>query len=276
MLGKHILRQCDNTLGYGYLLIAAAQFLLTATLSAYAVAPAPSENEPRPAAHRAASEPGALLHAFVGIPYRNDGVVNDAGRYATFQEPAKSLSTPGLNCSGFVLEASRRLLGAHIPLVDAVRDRLGDSGSGSPLGKDWDFGWDLVLNISEGHARALLLPNGKQADPGPLSGSIQGFDLHSPKTWKELPGRLRPGFLYLFSFNKPSNRKGYTRQHYHVGLVWTSPQGNIWYYHSTPASRGVIRRDLATNEGRASFLRSFANTGAIRKMFAIIEVQLPD
>lgn len=222
-----------------------------------------------------AGTPEAALSPLQGLPYRVDGAVNDQGKYALFREPEKRLPSPGLNCSGFVLEASRLLLHADIPLMGAVRDRLGDSGRNAPLGQDWDFGWDLVLNISEGHPRSLLLPGGESADPAGLSGEIRGFDPHNPATWKELSARLRPGYLYLFSFNKPSARKGYTRQHYHVGLALVSAEGRIWYYHTTPTAGKVIRRDLATDRGRASFLRSFAGTAGKRKMVAIVEVRLP-
>ncbi len=216
-----------------------------------------------------------LLQGFLGLPYREDGALDELGQFVLFQVPTTPLSTPGLNCSGFVLEASRFLLNTNIPIATAMADRKNDSGPGSPLGQDWDFGWDLIANIADKRSATLLLPDGKTAAPAALSGSVRGFDVHAPATWKELPTRLRSGYLYLVSFSKPSTLPGYTLQHYHVGLIWVSPAKELWYYHTTGQAKGVTRRDLATPEGRSSFQQAFANKGNARKFMAIIEIPLP-
>ena len=211
----------------------------------------------------------------MGLPYRDDGTVDENGRYSLFATPEKTFPSPGLNCSGFVVSASRFMLRRNITTAQAVRDRLGDSGPDSPKGQDWDFGWDLILNASEGSTRTLLLPGGATADPASRSGTFRGYDLHDPATWKELRARMKPGKLYLVSFSKETTRKGYTLMHYHVGFILPTERGELWLYQTTPEFGKVNRRDLGTQEGLASFLRSFANTGKVRKMIAVLEVALP-
>ncbi len=229
-----------------------------------------------PAGLRPTDAPERILPLFLNLPYREDGAVDENGRYTLFASPGVRLETPGLNCSGFVLEASRFLLRTNIPLEAATRDRLGDSGPASPHGEDWDFGWDILLNISEGFPRALLLPGGKNMDPAKATGfAPRGFDLHAPETRGELLGRLRPGYLYLVSFNKDVTRPGYAMQHYHVGLILPTASGQAWLYQTTGAAGKVNRRDLNSREGWASFARAFANTGGVRKHVLVVEVKLP-
>lgn len=224
----------------------------------------------------AASPPDRILSAFLNLPYREDGAINDAGQYTLFAAPQTVLRTPGLNCSGLVLEASRLLLRTNIPLERAVRDRLDDSGPDSPHGEDWDFGWDLLLNIAEGFPSALLLPGDATLEPAKATGfSPRGFDLHAPRTKAELLSRLRPGYLYLLSFSKDVTRKGYQMQHYHVGLVHVAPSGEAWLYQTTGKAGKANRRDISSESGWNSFIRSFANTGNVRKMLLVLEVELP-
>ena len=216
------------------------------------------------------------LALFLGIPYRIDGAIDEQGRYTLFAVQDQLFAEPGLNCSGFVLQASRQLLRKNIPLDVATRDRLRDSGPDAAMGHDWDFGWDLVMNISEGVERSLLLPGGILADPAAGSGlDPLGFDLHAPETWQELPDRIRPNHLYLVSFSRPTKQRGYSLQHYHVGLFIRTSEKD-WYIYHTSRQRGRVGRDnLGNEQGRARFLRSFANTGDHRKHIFVIEVPLP-
>lgn len=234
--------------------------------------------EPLRSAHARSQQPEALLQSFLGIPYRDDGAVGDDGLYTLFANPKARFNTPGLNCSGFVLEASRLLLRENISVAKATRDRLNDSGPQSPLGQDWDFGWDLIMNIAEGRSPRMLLPGGKSMDPAKdaISGKTpRGFDLHAPETWQELPGRIRPGYMYLVSFSKDSSRKPYTLLHYHVGVLFRAPSGTLWLYHATGQKGSVNRRDIGSAEGRAAFLKSYANSGKAQKMIVVLEVPLP-
>ncbi len=222
------------------------------------------------------SPPEKIPAAFLGIPYRFDGAVDEFGRYSTFADPALVYPTPGLNCSGLVLAASRFLLKKNITLAQAKRDRLGDSGPGSPHGEDWDFGWDLILNISEGFSRSLLLPGGKSQDPATATGfAPRGYDIQQPSTWRELPARLQPGYIYLVSLNVEGRRKGYGLQHYHVGLIHVDSAGKAWFYQTTGKGAVANRRDLKSPEGQESFKKAFANSGDKRKMMLVLAVALP-
>lgn len=222
------------------------------------------------------SGPEAILSSLPGIPYRDDGAIDEYGRYTLFAEPERRFDTPGLNCSGLVLEASRLLLNKNFTLEEVKRDRLGDSGPGSPHGEDWDFGWDLIMNISEGFPRTLLLPGNKTQNPASATGfSPRGYDLHKDETWRELPGRLRQGFLYLVSMNVEGRRKGYKLVHYHVGLIHVDTAGKAWFYQTTGKGKTANRRDLNSPAGIGSLKQAFANRGDQRRMMLVLEVPLP-
>ncbi len=227
----------------------------------------------------AASDPAAVLAPLLGVPYRVDGAVNEKGSYTLFADPQKIFTSPGLNCSGFTLQASRLLLRRDISLAWAAHDRLADSGEGAARGLDWDFGWDLVMNISEGLPRRMLLPGGAEGDIGRVDGRFpRGFDINAPGFWPELAQRLKSGYLYLGAFSKeagPGDPKPYALLHYHVGIFVRAADGDLWFYHTTHMSKKAFRMNLSTADGRACFLRSFSNTGAIRKMVLLIEVPLP-
>lgn len=220
--------------------------------------------------------PEQILPRLLGIPYRVDGVVNDRGRYIVYARPETILTTPGLNCSGLTLEAARLLLRDNIPLESSVADRLGDSAEDSSLGHDWDFGWDLIMNISEGYQRTMLLPGGKSMDPAKSTGlSPRGFDLHGRNTWKELLPRIQTGHLYLLSFSKETGKPKRPLIHYHVGLIHKTVAGEIWLYQTTHQAGKANRRNLAAPAGLGSFLSAFANQGKARKHIMVIEVKLP-
>lgn len=223
------------------------------------------------------ASPDAVAEAFLGLPYRVDGAVNAAGEYTLFADQGKRFRTPGLNCSGLVLELSRFLLGRNITLEESLRDRLGDSGPASAHGEDWDFGWDLIMNISEGFPRRFLLPGGGVLDPAGTSGfSSRGYDIHAEATRRELPSRFTRGRLYLISLNVEGRRRGYGLQHYHVGIVHSASGGQAWLYQITGRGRGANRRDLKSDKGWESFARAFANNGDSRKMMLVLEVDLPE
>jgi len=215
-----------------------------------------------------------LLSCFFGIAFRADGTIDEHGNYTLFSRPDSLFKEPGLNCSGFMLSAFRLLFQKNIPLAVAVRDRLGDSSAGATLGRDWDFGWDVILNITEGLERTMLLPEGIVADPAAGSGLAPlGFDLHSPETWRELPGRIRPNYLYFVSFNRQTRQRGYSLLHYHVGIIIRTSEKDWYLYHSIK-KRGVVRENLGNEQSRARFLNSNRNVGDTRKHILIVEVPL--
>jgi hypothetical protein len=263
----------------GILLALALPFLALSPLTAQAASPGaiiPAPTGLFPPGVDADSPPDILLPGFLGVPYRPDGAIDAAGRYTLFADPARRLDSPGLNCSGLALAAARFLLRRNFTLAEVMRDRQRDSGPGSPYGQDWDFGWDLLMNISEGFARSLLLPGGGRLDPAKADAfSPRGFDLQDEGTWQELPPRLKQGYVYLLSFNVEGRRKGYTLVHYHVGLIHVAQDGKAWLYQTTGRGKAANRRDLSSPEGVASFRRAFANTGNHRRMLWVLEVRLP-
>jgi len=234
------------------------------------ILPLPSKLKPA----LSAKTPEDVLANFFGIAFRVDGTIDEHGNYTLFSQPDKIFNEPGLNCSGFILSASRLLLRKNIPLAVAARDRLADSGAGAAMGRDWDFGWDVILNITEGLERTLLLPGGMAADPAAGTGLAPlGFDLHSPETWRELLNRIRPNHLYFVSFNRPTMQRGYSLLHYHVGILLKISEKDCYIYHSIK-KRGVVRENLSNERSRARFLSSNANSYNARKHLFVVEVPL--
>lgn len=219
-----------------------------------------------------AADPVSALAPLRGVPYRDDGVTDPAGRYTLFANPAATFATPGLNCSGFVVTASRKLLARALPLAAMVRDRKGDSGQNSPRGQDWDFGYDLLLNITEELPRQVLLPDGSTPDPDTADPvRLRGFPLHDAAAWTAVLPRIRPGKLVLAAFSKKRNGR---LLFYHVGLLFADGAGHTWLYHATPGT-GVHRLDLASPAGLAALGREFAEKHFGDKRILLLAVPLP-
>lgn len=221
-----------------------------------------------------AETPHAVLRAFAGVPYRADGALNEKGQFTLFADQKRIFATPGLNCSGLALAVSRFLLGRNISLDEARRDRLGDSGPGAAKGEDWDFGWDLILNISEGLERRFILPGNTSADPADCSAeSPLGWAVNDPALWRELPPRLKSGHLYLVSMTMQGRLKGYGLQHYHVGLIHVDRTGRAWFCQTTGRGKKSNLRDLTSIDGQKSFMLAFGS-GSPKKIL-VLEVALP-
>ena len=221
------------------------------------------------------AEAEMLLKPHLDISYRSDGASTVQGEYTLFADPSARFKTPGYNCSGFVLAATRVLLDAAITIEDAKQDRFADSGPESPHGEDWDFGWDLLLNLSEGRERVFLLPTGGKVDPASLDGfAAKGFDFHAPGVFDALLARVQKDHLYLLSFNRATTKKGYTHMHYHVGLMVMGKNNQIYMYQTTTESKRSYRRNMSDSVEKAEFLRAFANTSSGRKHMAVLEVSM--
>lgn len=220
--------------------------------------------------------PDHILKALRNIPYRDDGAIDEYGSFTLFSEPDKKIQGAGLNCSGLLLEACRFLLHTNYSLASVQKDRNGDSGAQSPQGQDWDFGWDLLMNISDGFPRTFILPQGKTLKPEVATAlDPLGFDLHSEQTWQELPGRIRSGYIYLVSFNMENRRKGYGLVHYHVALIHRNADGEIWMTDTTSQAGRSGQRLLSDPTSLKTFLQAFANKGKNRKKMLVLEVRLP-
>jgi hypothetical protein len=191
-----------------------------------------------------ASDLTLAVSELLGIAYVDDAALDEKGRWTFFARPETTAKTPGLNCSGLVVAAAQRLLGKRISLVEATRDRLGDSGDGAPLGKDWDFGWDLVMNLSDGLPRRALLPEGELDLAGASGASARGFSLDDERGWKKVLARLACSRVYLASIS----REGQRLSHFHVAFLLKDPQGRSWFYQTLPKGRSH-RLELSSTRG---------------------------
>lgn len=213
----------------------------------------------------------ARADRLLGIAYRPDGVLDDAGRWSLFEDPGRSFATPGLNCSGLEYALMRLVAPVALTPRQAARDRLGDSGPGAALGQDWDFGFDLILNLSEGLPRRWLMP-----EPRPVSGqesgqSMTGFPIEDRQAWQRALAQAGPGKVCLVSFTQTGRRKGYSLQHYHVAVILADSSGGRWLYQATPRS-GVTKTNLADSSGMGKFLGSFSGGG---RRVLLLAVDLP-
>ena len=207
------------------------------------------------------------LAPLLAVPYVNDEVRDETGRWTFFEHPETTAPGPGLNCSGFVVTAARQLLGRSPTLAEATRDRLGDSGDDAPFGKDWDFGFDLVLNLSEGLPRVALVPQGDQPLEGLDGQALRGFPIDDAAAWKKIFPRLREGRVYLASLSRHLGKK---LQHHHVAVLLRDAKGRVWFYQTLPKGRSH-RLELTSPQGFARLQQMF---GAGIQIL-LIEVQPP-
>jgi hypothetical protein len=138
-------------------------------------------------------------------------------------------------------------------LAEATRDRLGDSGDDAPFGKDWDFGFDLVLNLSDGLPRTALLPAHDQAVDGLDGQRLRGFAFDDVAAWKQVLPRIVTGRVYLASLSRPT-AKGL--QHYHVALLVRDLAGKVWFYQTLPKGRSH-RLEVTSPAGFATLQSMF-------------------
>jgi hypothetical protein len=220
------------------------------------------------------ASPMEIADAFLRIPYRIDGTLDEEGRFALFADPKRTFETPGLNCSGLILSIARFLVHKNITVEESRRDRLGDSGPEAPQGENWDFGWDLVLNLTEGLERRVVMPDGTEPDLAGGSGeTLVGFDLQDQAAWDKVLDRIKPGRLYPASFSRPSGKA--EAQHWHVGLMLADKQGGVWMYQTTRTSGGAYRANLRSAEGMSRFRKAYPHSWRGKKRILIIETPLP-
>lgn len=237
-----------------------------------------AESIPRPAAPTAVGQlPAeasglALTAALMGVGYRDDGALDSQGRYTTFEEPRKIHTEPGFNCSGFTLAAWRFLTGQNIALDAARADNNGNSGPSSPLGEDWDFGFDLITNLATGYQLAILAPDGETATShaallaaDPMD--WRGFPMADAEAWRKVASRMAPGDLALATVSKRVKRAPYQLLHYHVGVL-AAEGGRVWFMHATPKS-GVHRFDIATAKGAASLAGEFKGNAGDKRVLVL-------
>ena len=221
------------------------------------------------------NRPAEIVETFLGTPYRADGARTSDGHWVTFAEPRKAHETAGLNCSGFVVDYSRRLLDRNVSLKEAKRDRLGDSGPGAALGEDWDFGRDLILNVTEGRTREFILADASGPEQKAKDGlPARGFNLHDDALLDLALARMETDHLYLASISKPWHKmKPYRLIHYHVGAFIKKRSGDVWFYHTTRLSN-THGMNVSQEKGRERFHYQFAPSEWGDKFILIVGVPL--
>ena len=151
------------------------------------------------------------------------------------------------------------------------RDRNQDSGVGSSLGHDWDYGFDVIWNLveaTEQKARLIL----------PMQGNwdrARGFNLHKMDHWDDVLKQIKPGSIYLLSINKDTRKPGYQRIFYHVGMIIPQNAKHAWFYHATKKSN-VHRMDLKSRAGLDRFFYQFAESRMGPKYAYILEIPEPN
>jgi len=193
------------------------------------------------------------LQTLLGRPYADDAVTDERGRTVTFSHSDRTLPSPALNCSGFMVEAARRLLGFHGSPLDAARDRHGDSGPDAPFGKDWDFGFDLALNLSEGKPhRWITLEGFAEADHD--AAQLKGWRFRDRDAWNRALASFPTGHVGLAVLYR-GTKPGQLRFH-HVAVVLKDWKGRAWFYQTLPKGR-VHRLELNTPGGFARLCEMF-------------------
>ncbi|MDR1487791.1 MAG: hypothetical protein LBT62_07380 [Deltaproteobacteria bacterium] len=261
-------------------LTAAITIALTVTIAAAIVGvrpilAQPATPPPLPPTITLPSEEGVenILNVLLKIPYRADGVVSDDGRWTTWKQPQTTLESPGLNCSGFLLEAARLLLGRNITLQEASFDRDQDSGLDSPLGQDWDFGLDLLLNLAKVKQQELLpTPQEDKLDQSPSNRPMGlGIDINGDDFEPFLKQLPAPN-VYLLVISKPERRLKSGLAYYHVGLLHVDLQGAIWLYQATPKA-GAHRINIASKEGLSAIRRYFPPIKGTQRRMALARLE---
>ncbi len=225
-------------------------------------------------APRYCADPVDVLSYLEGIPYQGDAAVNRDGEFTFFAQPEIFLKKPGLNCSGFTVAASRYYFNRNYNLADVTLDRLADSGPDSPYGQDWDFGYDLVLNVTEGLKRRAVLPFGETAVIEDNNGmTLRGFELSDRTAWADVLSQMTPGHVYLFSMSKPIKFKNYKVLHYHVGVIVPDESGHIWLCHATRKS-GVNKVDISNQANLEPIIKANPDSDLGVRKILIIEAPL--
>lgn len=227
------------------------------------------------------TDPMKIADTYLGMPYRVLGAVDDQGRFVNFEHQEIVYDSPGVNCSGLVLSACRFLLRKNFTIDWAIRDRQGNSAPDSPLGKEWDYGWDLIFNLAEAYSPRLVLPEpvpgaGNSTAVPPANATamdLRGFDLLDLDAWAKVLPQMSQGHVYLLSWSKATTKPGFKLLHYHVGFILVDKAGGAWLYHATRKT-GVHRMNLRSEKGMALFRREF--TSKSEKKLLIVEAALPE
>ncbi|GMO56653.1 MAG: hypothetical protein Ta2D_01740 [Rickettsiales bacterium] len=228
----------------------------------------------------------SILNSFIGIPYRNDGATGAFGQYTLFSNQKQVFKNAGFNCSGFVLEAFRSITNEELSLDEVKVDNFNDSGKKAKMGEDWDFGYDLILNITDKFKLKLLLPDAtieldelmsateiyKYTKTAKPYQSI-GFYIQDDKTLEFLKNNIKEQTLYLVDMNANNRVKNYKLSHYHVGIIYRPTAEKIYYYDATRANN-VNKRNLYDKKEWQLFKKNFSDSKGNKKKFLLFEVDI--
>ena len=223
-----------------------------------------------------ASSPLAVMECYRGLPYRPDGALDEYGRWTIWANQSQEFSSAGLNCSGLTTAISRSIWG-HIFSLDAAKhDRLGDSGVDAPMGEDWDFGLDLILNLTDSLPRQLI-PNPYSDQP--LSSrlwnaiDLRGVDVDSAE-FANIIEQMQTEYVYYFAISKSDGRFKGGISFYHVGLMLKDGE-SLWLYHAT-ANGGVYRVNVAGARGLAWLRHYYGASSKGPRYMQFVEVPLSE
>lgn len=217
-----------------------------------------------------AMEPEKVFYMFKGIPYRSDGVLNKEAEFTKFANRNQNFSTPGLNCSGLVVSAFRYITGNNIKLDNAIKDINQDSES-----TDWDYGYDLILTLSKGYDRRVIMPYNKKSFIKNSTGStLRGFEIGDISAWEDIFKKMKTNKLYMFTISKPVKKtKDYMFLFHHVGLIALDKEKNVLICHATRKS-GIYVGNLKNKKILKHFIESYKNTKYGLRKILIIEVSI--
>lgn len=270
-----LLTSAKTMYGRGLLFYISPLLLFWAILSnqAYCGEPIPTPDQLAGTKIDRKTDPVEIANTFLRIPYRNDGAIDENGRFTTFRRPEKIFKSAGLNCSGLTVAICRYLLQKNFTIEEVQKDRQGDSGPDSERGEQWDYGWDLIFNLAEGMNPRIIGPYGGIFPDESMDGTnMRGFDPQDKNLWKNVLPQMKPGRLYLAGFSKESPRR---ILHYHVGLFLVDEKGGVWLYQTTHNSSSSYRANIRTPYGMNRLRKAFLHSRNSIKRILILEIKLP-
>ena len=218
--------------------------------------------------------PLSTMECYRGIPYRPDGALDEYGRWTIWADQNQEFTSAGLNCSGLTAAISSSIWKHTFSLDAAKYDRLGDSGADSTMGEDWDFGLDLILNLTDSLPRQLI-PDPYSHQPVDSRSwnalDLRGVDVDSSE-FANILNQIQPEHVYYFAISKLDSRFKGGISFYHVGLLLKDGE-HIWMYHAT-AKGGVYRVNLAGESGLAWMRRYYGTSSKGPRYIQLVEVPL--
>lgn len=191
----------------------------------------------------------AVREALPGLNFRDDGAIDEAGRYVFINDGSLQEGTPGLNCSGFakwLVDGLLRPVTGQLLSIDALKAAFGERGSSFTdvyeRARDPFFGLDWTRNLASqanaalrspvfGELREIEVQEAQFASvvvrsrEGAVIRSYPGFLSQAGFGAEGLQPLLytlaidEPGRIYLASVNTELTPRPLMRQHFHVAAL---------------------------------------------------------